>query len=141
MLGIPDARLGPADSDEHLVEILLGADEEALSDLRDRALGPLAGLRAGSADKLTETLRSWLLHRGRREKVAAELFVHPQTVRYRMGQLRELYGDLLDDPATVLELTVALALDGLRLPSTVVTAGPARLAEEADHHEDRGGSR
>jgi hypothetical protein len=59
-----------------------------------------------------------------------------------MGQLRELYGDLLDDPATVLELTVALALDdGLRLPSTVVTAGPARLAEEADHHEDRGGSR
>jgi hypothetical protein len=142
MLGIPTARPGPADSDEHLVEILLGADEEALSDLRDRALAPLAGLRAGSAEKLTETLRSWLLHRGRREKVAAELFVHPQTVRYRMGQLRELYGDLLDDPATVLELTVALALDdGLRLPSTVVAAGPARLADEADHHEDRGGSR
>ena len=36
------------------------------------------------------------------------LFVHPQTVRYRMGQLRELYGDRLDDPETVLALTVAL---------------------------------
>ena len=37
------------------------------------------------------------------------LFVHPQTVRYRMGQLREAYGDGLDDPETVLALTVALA--------------------------------
>lgn len=43
------------------------------------------------------------------EDVAAALFVHPQTVRYRMGQLRELYGDGLEDPATVLALTVALA--------------------------------
>jgi hypothetical protein len=30
-------------------------------------------------------------------------------VRYRMGQLRELYGDRLDDPATVRDLTIALA--------------------------------
>ncbi|MBJ7358550.1 MAG: helix-turn-helix domain-containing protein, partial [Nocardioides sp.] len=36
-------------------------------------------------------------------------FVHPQTVRYRMGQLRELYGDRLDDPDAVLELLIALA--------------------------------
>ena len=43
--------------------------------------------------------------------MAADLFVHPQTVRYRMGQLRELYGDRLDDPAQVLELTVALGGD------------------------------
>ena len=41
--------------------------------------------------------------------VAAELHVHAQTVRYRMGQLRELYGDRLDDPAAVLELVVALS--------------------------------
>ncbi len=31
-----------------------------------------------------------------------------QTVRYRMTQLRELYGELLNDPRTILELTVAL---------------------------------
>jgi DNA-binding PucR family transcriptional regulator len=42
--------------------------------------------------------------------VAAELFVHPQTVRYRMGQLRELYGKRLEDARTVLELTVALGV-------------------------------
>jgi DNA-binding PucR family transcriptional regulator len=36
--------------------------------------------------------------------------VHPQTVRYRMGQLRERYGTGLEDPHTVLELTIALGL-------------------------------
>ena len=50
-----------------------------------------------------ETLRAWLLCRGRREEVAGLLHVHPQTVRYRVGQLRELYGERLDDPESVLE--------------------------------------
>jgi DNA-binding PucR family transcriptional regulator len=59
-------------------------------------------------------LRSWLLHQGHREAVAADLFVHPQTVRYRMNQLRELYGERLSDPRSILELTVALgAGDGV----------------------------
>ncbi len=61
-------------------------------------------------EKLADTLRAWLLHHGRRERIAAELFVHPQTVRYRMGQLRAAYGARLDDPQTVLELTIALGL-------------------------------
>ena len=72
-------------------------------------LAPLVGLRPATAEKLADTLRAWLLHQGRRDDVAAELFVHPQTVRYRMGQLRELYGDRLDDPDAVLELLIALA--------------------------------
>ncbi len=97
------------DTEAHLSRLVLTADREALADLRARALAPLADLRPVSADKLAATLRSWLLHHGRRDDVAAELFVHPQTVRYRMGQLRELYGDRLDDPETVLELTIALA--------------------------------
>jgi len=71
-------------------------------------LAPLDGLGPAARDKLVETLRSWLLHHGRREKVAAELYVHPQTVRYRMGQLRELFGARLEDPQCVLELTLAL---------------------------------
>ena len=62
-----------------------------------------------AAERLAETLRSWLLHLGRRDAVAADLHVHAQTVRYRMGQLRELYGDRLDDPRTVLELVAGAA--------------------------------
>ena len=44
---------------------------------------------AALIDAHPETLRAWLRDLGRREAVAASLFVHPQTVRYRMGQLRE----------------------------------------------------
>ena len=49
-------------------------------------------------DRLAETLRSWLVHQGQRDAVAADLFVHAQTVRYRMTQLRELFGERLNDP-------------------------------------------
>jgi len=103
------AGLGP-DTEEHLVPLVLGADGEALADLRAAVLAPLSSVRPAVAEKLTETLRSWLLHHGRRDEVAAALFVHPQTVRYRMGQLRDLFGDSLEDPQTVLALTVALGV-------------------------------
>lgn len=96
------------DTDDHLVELVLTADREVAEDLRRRVLAPLAGLRPSAAERLTETLRSWVLHQGQRDAVAADLFVHAQTVRYRMTQLRELYGDRLSDPRTILELTVAL---------------------------------
>jgi hypothetical protein len=99
------------DTEAHLAQLVLQADPDALADLREQVLAPLEGLRPGTAEKLADTLRSWLLHHGRREDVAEELFVHPQTVRYRMGQLRDLYGDRLDDPATVLALTIALGAD------------------------------
>jgi hypothetical protein len=107
-LGLTADDPAPLDTEQQLAELVLRADEEALADLRAQVLAPLADLGAGARAKLTETLRCWLLHQGRREQVAAELFVHPQTVRYRMGQLRQLYGDRLEDPRTVLELTIAL---------------------------------
>ncbi len=99
------------DTEEHLVELVLTADEHAWADLRARALAPFAELKPVAREKLTETLRSWLVHQGRRDDVAAHLFVHPQTVRYRMGQVRDLFGDRLDDPEVVAELLVALAIN------------------------------
>lgn len=98
------------DTEDHLVPLVVTADPRALADLRARALAPLAAERAATAAKLIETLRSWLLHQGRREEVAAELFVHPQTVRYRIARIRELYGDRLRDPDWLLALTIALAV-------------------------------
>ena len=61
------------------------------------------------SDALRLCADAWLLLHGRRDLVAGALFVHPQTVRYRMAQLRELFGDRLDDPEEVLRLTLALA--------------------------------
>ena len=87
-------------------------------------LEPLAQLRPNAALRLELTLRSWLLHQGRRDAVAADLMVHPQTVRYRVTQLRDLYGERLLDPTMIFELVVALgAPDPAATPARV--RGPA----------------
>lgn len=102
-------RLGlTGDTDQHLARLVLTAAPAEVADLRDQVLAPLADLRPATREKLVETLRSWLLHQGRRDEVAAALFVHPQTVRYRVGQLREKYGEKLNDPDFVRDVVVAL---------------------------------
>ncbi len=100
---------GVVDTEDHLATLVLTADPQALADLRARVLEPLSAVRDLSTAKLVETLRSWLRHQGRRDDVAADLFVHPQTVRYRMTQLRELYGDRLRDPEWTSSLIIALS--------------------------------
>jgi hypothetical protein len=97
------------DTEDHLAALVLTADSQALADLRAKVLEPLSAVRDLSATKLVETLRSWLRHQGRREDVAAELFIHPQTVRYRMTRLRALYGDRLRDPEWLSSLIIALS--------------------------------
>ena len=99
----------PVDTEERLTSLVVTADPDALADLRAQVLAPLAGLRPATAERLAVTLRSWLLHQGRRGAVAEDLVLHPQTVRYRMTQVRECYGDRLDDPRFVQDLIVALA--------------------------------
>jgi hypothetical protein len=97
------------DVTDHLADMVVGADPASLQDLRDEVLAPFEGVSPAAADRLRETLRAWLLHLGRRSEVAEALHVHPQTVRYRMDQVRDLYGDRLDDPGTVQALVIALA--------------------------------
>jgi len=104
---VPDTA-DPVDSEDHLVDLVVSADPEALADLRVRVLAPLAELGEATRERLAETLLCWLLHQGRRDEVAAALHVHAQTVRYRMQQVRELYGDRLMDERFVRELVVAL---------------------------------
>jgi len=93
---------------DHLPTLLLHADPSIAHELADTALAPLDALAPGPQAKLTATLRAWLDHRGRVEEVAHALGVHPQTVRYRLGQLREALGDRLDDPEGRLALALAL---------------------------------
>jgi DNA-binding PucR family transcriptional regulator len=121
------------DSEEHLAELVLTADSSALADLRTRVLAPLDELSATSAEKLTETLRSWLLHHGRRDAVAAELFVHAQTVRYRLGQLREVFGERLEDPRVILELTIALGLPSGPAPGSSPGSSPGASKGATPH--------
>lgn len=118
----------PLDTEQHLVTLVVGADPEALDDLRAAVLQPLDHLPRNVRLRLLPTLRSWILHQGRRSDVAAALGVHPQTIRYRMKQLREHYGDRLDDPNLVAALTIALAGTATTSPHT---------APESDRNEPR----
>jgi hypothetical protein len=96
-------------ADEHLPALLLhGGDGALATDLAARALAPLDELRPGARGRLRATLRAWLDHPGQVTRVAGELHVHPQTVRYRVAQLRELFGERLDDADARFELALAL---------------------------------
>ncbi|MEA2409364.1 MAG: hypothetical protein QOE69_3483 [Thermoleophilaceae bacterium] len=95
-------------ADSHKLSLLLGADRRLARDVAESALAPLATETELSRERLGSTLDAWLRHRGRTEAVAKALHVHPQTVRYRLARLRELFGPRLDDPDARFELELAL---------------------------------
>ena len=95
-------------ADEHLADLLLAADPAVAADLAASRLAPLADLPEGPQARLRETLAAWLDRPGQVQAVAAALGVHPQTVRYRVRQLRDLFGDRLEDPDARFELSLAL---------------------------------
>src|SRR3954454_16638151 len=104
-------RLGPepfARAEEHLPALVIAADPALGAELAEQRLAPLAALPDGPRARLTETLRAWLDRPGQVQAVAAELGVHPQTVRYRIKQLRDLFGERLEDPEARFELGLAL---------------------------------
>jgi DNA-binding PucR family transcriptional regulator len=93
---------------ERAGELLLRSDPRLASELAVDRLAPLSGLSAGARERLTETLDAWLSEQGRLGQVAARLGIHPQTARYRLTRLRELFGDALEDPDERFWLAVAL---------------------------------
>lgn len=93
---------------DHYDALLVHNDPRLLALLSEQVLQPLAGLPAGTRGRLEETLTAWLTALGDQQTVARLLHVHPQTVRYRLGRLRQLYGAALDEPATRLRLMLAL---------------------------------
>jgi PucR C-terminal helix-turn-helix domain len=119
----------PVFAEEHLDAIIVHRDERLLTAFQRRMLAPLAKVSPAVRERLTETLVSWLRHFGDRQAMAGELHVHPQTVRYRMGQLHELFGAALDDPVGRARLTLAL---GWYRPAAVPGASPAASPRPED---------
>jgi PucR-like helix-turn-helix protein len=116
-LGLAEDRESPGAlaADEHRAELLLRAEPHLVADLAGARLAPLADETPASRKRLKNTLLSWLRHDGNVTAAAEELDVHPQTVRYRLGRLRELLGDALDDPDGRFELELALRAESLAL--------------------------
>jgi PucR C-terminal helix-turn-helix domain len=101
---------GPVRCDQHLSTLLVLADEDLAAALSHRRLAPLARLRPGQRDRIAETLLAWLQLGENAAEVAQRIHVHPQTVRYRLRQITELFGDQLRDPDCRFELQLALRI-------------------------------
>jgi DNA-binding PucR family transcriptional regulator len=121
----------PVFADEHLDAIIVHRDPRLLDALRRTVLAPLDGHPVAVRERLTSTLACWLRHFGDRKAMAAELHVHPQTVRYRMAQLHDLFGAALDDPAERARLTLALVWNRPAPARASAGAGARRQAAAA----------
>jgi hypothetical protein len=98
---------------DHLSTLWLLADEFLVRELCTRSLQPFRELTPKQRARLGETLLIWLQSRGSAPEIAKKLKVHPQTVRYRMHQLTDLFGDRLDNADDRLDMEIALRAEAL----------------------------
>jgi DNA-binding PucR family transcriptional regulator len=99
----------PVRSQDLLPERALAGDPEAEWQLVDRIARPLED--AGGS--LLATVTTYLEVGGVLETCARQLFVHPNTVRYRLRRVAELTGRNANDARDALVLRVALAVGRL----------------------------
>ncbi|CAL9312635.1 PucR family transcriptional regulator [Streptomyces sp. R02] len=83
-------------------------DHPDLADFVDRAIGPVLVHDRRSRPALLPTLETYLAHAGRKAETARELHLNRQTLYNRLARIGELLGTDLDDPQTVLTLSLAL---------------------------------
>ena len=95
-------------AEDHLADLLLAGSPLPVSLIAQRRLAPLRGLTERARERMWETALAYVRHHGNAVAMAAELHVHPQTARYRIARLRELFGAELDDPDSRFELEIAL---------------------------------
>jgi hypothetical protein len=107
-LDLAEQPVGFVSARDRAGELLLRADPRLAEELVADRLAPLRELTPRSRARLTETLGVWLAEQGRLGQVADRLGIHPQTARYRLGRLRELFGDVLDQPDGRFWLELAL---------------------------------
>ena len=110
----------PARADDLLAERALVGDLPARAALGDRIVRPLLETSGG---QLFETATAYLDSGGNLEASARALFVHTNTVRYRLGRIIDLTGYDLTDAHDAFTVRIALALShlprGVRAPSGI----------------------
>ncbi|MFD6351145.1 PucR family transcriptional regulator [Nocardia tengchongensis] len=93
--------------DDPLAMLIAAAPVEAERMVRV-SLGSLLALPYEERERLLETLRTWYAANGSAAETGRRLFLHPNSVRYRLRRIEELTDRSLNDPRAVLELGAAL---------------------------------
>ncbi|ADB76101.1 PucR family transcriptional regulator [Geodermatophilus obscurus] len=99
----------PVAADALLPERALDGDPSARTTLQERIAQPLQA----AGGEVLETVRAVLASGGNLEASARALFVHPNTVRYRLRRATEMTGLPVTDPRGAWTVQVALALAAL----------------------------
>jgi hypothetical protein len=99
----------PVSAEALLPERALAGDADAREELLEHVYRPLA--KAG--DVLLETVTAFLEVGGSLEATARALFVHPNTVRYRLRRVGELCGESPTTPRGAYAIHIALTLGRL----------------------------
>jgi DNA-binding PucR family transcriptional regulator len=120
---------GPVRCADHLSTLLLFRDDGVVRAMAARLLAPLAQVRGPQRDRLAETLLAWLSRGRNAGEAASALHIHPQTVRYRLRKLDQLFGDRLHDADARFDLELVLRAESLRRVAREAQAGKRRRAQ------------
>lgn len=108
LVGLPGTSPGVVRFDDNPLAMLVAAAPAEAAHLVNVVLKPLLNLPAAERARLLKTLQHWFAAAGSVADAAQSLFVHPNTVRYRMRRIEELTGRSLSDPRTAADLGAAL---------------------------------
>jgi DNA-binding PucR family transcriptional regulator len=92
-----------------LPERAIDGDPAARRQLIDEVYLPLVAAGGG----LAETVAGYLAHAGSLEATARALYVHPNTVRYRLRRAADVTGYAATDPRDAFALHIAMVLGQL----------------------------
>jgi hypothetical protein len=112
--GLPGTGPGVSRFDDNPLAMLVAAAPAEAGHLVDVVLQPVLHLPAPERARLLDTLEHWFAAAGSPTGAAETLFVHPNTVRYRLRRVEELTGRALSDPRTTADLGAALLAVGRR---------------------------
>lgn len=92
-----------------LAELIVGSSmTEHFRSFANGLLAPLAAQDARSHGRLMETLAAFVAANGNALHAAEQLYIHRNTLKYRLRQIEKVLGGSLDDPDLRLKLQLAL---------------------------------
>ncbi|WP_330461511.1 helix-turn-helix domain-containing protein [Streptomyces sp. NBC_00820] len=108
LTGLPGDGPGVAHFDDSPLSMLVAAAPAEAARLVEVVLGPVLHLPVPERARLLQTLGHWFSAGGAAGETAARLFIHPNTVRYRLRRIEKLTGRSLTEPAHLADLGAAL---------------------------------
>ncbi|MFE2011166.1 PucR family transcriptional regulator [Streptomyces sp. NPDC059491] len=108
LAGLRSGRTGVARFDDNPLAMVVAAAPAEAAHLVEAVLQPVIDLPAPERSRLLTTLEHWFTAAGSAGAAAQSLFVHPNTVRYRLRRVEELTGRSLTDPRTAADIGAAL---------------------------------